>query len=252
MPSNSVCRMPRVRAVLLCAVVSISLHAAVLAYRVTPASQPSAKSVAYGNDDRTTSTATRIRVIPKQLPTVPGSAEIVKKPRQEPPQVAAAVAAAAAPSRSIAREAASEAPARPDTPAPSTPSLPGIEQAAPDPLHEVRSQAVETASSDQENFDGSDYIPRSLLSVPPSALVPIVLAMPEGDFAAERYAGVLSLFIDEEGHVRHVAAEGVTLPPTFEQVAREAFMAAPFLPGQLEGRAVKSRQRVEVVFDNRP
>ncbi len=119
-------------------------------------------------------------------------------------------------------------------------------------MHEVRSQTVETASSDQENFDGSDYIPRSLLSVPPSALVPIVLAMPEGDFAAERYAGVLSLFIDEEGHVKHVAAEGVTLPPTFEQVAREAFMAAPFVPGQIEGRAVKSRQRVEVVFDNRP
>lgn len=236
--------MPRMRPVLLCAAVSISLHAAVLAYRVAPASQPSARSAAHGNDGGTTSRATQVRVIPKQLPMVPGSAEIVKEPPQE-------AAAAAAPSRSIAGATASEVPARSDT-APSASPQPGIEQATPGPMHEVRSQTVEAASPDQVNFDGSDYIPRSLLSVPPSALVPIVLAMPEGDFAAERYTGVLSLFIDEEGHVKHVAAEGVTLPPTFEQVARETFMAAPFLPGQLEGRAVKSRQRVEVVFDNRP
>jgi len=142
------------------------------------------------------------------------------------------------------------APARPDAPTPSTPPQPAIEQAAPDPLPEVRPQVVETVSSDQEDFDGRDYIPRSLLTVPPVALTPIVLDMPEGEFAAERYVGVLSLFIDEEGHVKHVAAEGILLPPAFEQVARNAFSAASFSSGQMDGRAVKSRQRVEVVFDN--
>jgi hypothetical protein len=115
---------------------------------------------------------------------------------------------------------------------------------------DAQSQAAETSSPD--DFDGSNYIPRPLLTVPPSSLASIVLDVPEGTFAGERYAGVLSLFIDEEGQVKHVAADGTTLPPEFEQVAREAFMASPFLAGQLEGRSVKSRLRVEVVFDSRP
>ncbi|WP_196305726.1 energy transducer TonB [Variovorax paradoxus] len=242
--------MPRVRPVLLCAAVSISLHAAVLAYRVTPSSSPSSTAAAHGNDGGTASRATRIRVVPKRLPAVSGSDEIVKKPRQEQPQVERS----AAPSRPFAGAPASAAPARPHTPAPGTPPQPAIEQAALDSMPEVRSQAVETASSSPDGFDGSDYIPRSLLSAPPSALMPIVLDAPEGAFAAGRYVGVLSIFIDEEGRVRHVdvAEEGSTLPPPFEQVAREAFSAALFSPGQMDGRTVKSRQRVEVVFDNTP
>ncbi|CAN7671255.1 hypothetical protein [Variovorax paradoxus] len=112
-----------------------------------------------------------------------------------------------------------------------------------------QSQLDENKSS--ADFDGSDYIPRSQLTKPPSALAAIVLNAPEGKFGAERYVGVLSLFIDEEGHVKHVAAEGVKLPPMLEQVARETFIAAPFSPGQVAARNVKSRVRIEVVFDNR-
>lgn len=243
-------RIPRVRPVLLCAAVSIALHAAVLAYRVTPSSPPSLKASPRGSDGGTTSRATRVRVVPKRLPVMSGSGEIVQKARQEPPEAARP----AAPSRPFVSAAASAATARPDTLAPSTPAQPAIEQAAPDSTPEVRSQPVETASSSPDGFDGSDYVPRSLLSAPPSARMPIVLDAPEGAFAAGRYVGVLSIFIDEEGQVRHVdvAGEGSTLPPPFEQVAREAFSAASFSPGQMDGRAVKSRQRVEVVFDNTP
>ncbi|BEP38039.1 hypothetical protein GmRootV59_50100 [Variovorax sp. V59] len=88
--------------------------------------------------------------------------------------------------------------------------------------------------------------------MPPIAKTTIVLEPPPGEIVSTRLVGILSLFIDEQGRVQRVDAEEPTLPPAFEQVAREAFMAAKFSPGEVEGRAVKSRQRVEVVFDYTP
>ncbi|WP_167481181.1 energy transducer TonB [Acidovorax cavernicola] len=93
-------------------------------------------------------------------------------------------------------------------------------------------------------------MPRSQLSRPPIALTAIVLEPPPGELVGDRLVGILSLFIDEQGHVERVDAEEPTLPPAFEQAAREAFIAAEFSPGEIDGRAVKSRLRVEVVFDN--
>ena len=68
-----------------------------------------------------------------------------------------------------------------------------------------------------------------------------------------RHVGVLSIFIDEHGQVqRSEADDAVGLPEALVQAAREAFMAAQFAPGEIDGRAVKSRVRVEVVFDDTP
>ena len=100
--------------------------------------------------------------------------------------------------------------------------------------------------------ESDSYLPRKRLSMPPIAKTTIVLEPPPGEIVSTRLVGILSLFIDEQGRVQRVDAEEPTLPPAFEQVAREAFMAAEFSPGEVEGRAVKSRQRVEVVFDYMP
>jgi hypothetical protein len=97
-----------------------------------------------------------------------------------------------------------------------------------------------------------EFVPRSELSIPPFPSTPIVLESPEGDGSLSRYLGVLSLFIDEQGRVEHISADEPYLPPAFEAAARHAFMTAQFSPGQIDGRAVKSRQRVEVVFDSTP
>jgi len=88
--------------------------------------------------------------------------------------------------------------------------------------------------------------------MPPIAKTAIVLEPPPGEMVSARLVGILLLFIDEQGRVQRVDAEEPTLPPAFEQVAREAFMAAEFSPGEVDGRAVKSHQRVEVVFDYAP
>lgn len=101
--------------------------------------------------------------------------------------------------------------------------------------------------SEASEFD--DYLPRDLLSQPPEALTEIVIASPpEEDFPGRR-VGILTLFIDEEGQVRHVAPDDLLLPQALEQLAREAFMAGRFSPGQVNGRTTKSRMRVEVVFE---
>jgi hypothetical protein len=100
------------------------------------------------------------------------------------------------------------------------------------------------------NHEG--FIPRPQLTVPPVPQTPVVLSAPSGNGEPARHVGVLALYIDEAGRVHHIVPDEPRLPPQYEQVAREAFMTAIYTPGQLEGRAVKSRIRIEVVFDNTP
>ncbi len=97
------------------------------------------------------------------------------------------------------------------------------------------------------------YIPRPELTLPPVRQTPVVLSAPEeGDSEPARRVGVLALYIDETGRVHHIESDEPRLPPPYERAAREAFMTAVYTPGQLDGRVVKSRIRVEVVFDNTP
>ena len=94
------------------------------------------------------------------------------------------------------------------------------------------------------------YLPRHLLSEPPAALTEIVIEPPAEEKFPGRRVGILTLFIDEEGQVRHVAPDDLLLlPAELEQLAREAFMAGRFSPGLVAGNPTKSRMRVEVVFE---
>ncbi|MFG6488943.1 energy transducer TonB [Roseateles sp. BYS78W] len=100
------------------------------------------------------------------------------------------------------------------------------------------------------------YLPRPLLTIAPQPLHPVVVAPPPTPSNASRligrYVGVLALYIDEQGIVRSIEAEQPALPEAMERAAREAFQGARFTPGQVDGRAVKSRIRVEVAFDDGP
>jgi hypothetical protein len=99
---------------------------------------------------------------------------------------------------------------------------------------------------------GGGYVPRQYLSVPPLATEPVVIPTSPGSVDVGRRVGVLALYIDEQGRVRRVEAEPPALPEAMERAAREAFMGARFSPGQVDGHVVKSRIRVEVVFDDGP
>jgi hypothetical protein len=93
------------------------------------------------------------------------------------------------------------------------------------------------------------YVPRKALSVAPAPLADITVPWPAGFVPSGRQRAVFSVFIDEGGAVQRMVADGPTLLPGLEAAAREVFMAARFAPGQVDGRAVKSLIRVEVVFD---
>lgn len=96
----------------------------------------------------------------------------------------------------------------------------------------------------------NDYVPRPQLSVAPVARAPVLIEAPEGDTQAARHVGVLALYIDETGRVDHIEPVEPRMPLMYERAAQEAFKAATFSPGQMDGQTVKSRIRVEVVFDN--
>lgn len=126
----------------------------------------------------------------------------------------------------------------------------------------ARAKASAASASDAvgETGEGTEapeggYVPRPLLSVAPEPVIPVVIAVPPAAAAGRligRYSAVLALYIDEEGRVRRIEAESPALPEPMERAARQAFLAARFSPGQVAGQVVKSRIRVEVVFDDEP
>jgi len=97
-----------------------------------------------------------------------------------------------------------------------------------------------------------DYFPRAMLSLVPRPVEPVLIDYPPIDNDEGHYSSELILFIDERGQVARVKVDGDALPPALEAAARSAFLSARFHAGEVEGRAVKSRIRVEVVFDSRP
>jgi outer membrane biosynthesis protein TonB len=97
-----------------------------------------------------------------------------------------------------------------------------------------------------------DYYPRALLTLPPTPIDAVVIDYPPIADDRGLHASELTLFIDESGRVARVRVEGAALPAALEEAARSAFINARFRAGEASGQAVKSRIRVEVVFDSRP
>lgn len=165
--------------------------------------------------------------------------------------VAAGVAAASAPDASVPSAAASGVPDLPKPASDAASAAALSASAASAPSRDVESSAVAAAGLAGELAPGG-YLPRGLLSIAPAATAPVIIPTPGGSVELGRHVGVLALYIDEQGRVRRIEAEPPALPAAMEQAARETFMAAQFSPGLVDGHPVKSRIRVEVVFDDAP
>lgn len=206
---------------LTCATLSIAAHA--LAVTLWPASDQVYRRV---RQDQRPSVVWQARL------THAPHAEALPPPRPEP---TTSIQQPPASADDLQPQAATEAP----------PETLAVADAAP-PIEAAPSPTPASDSGD------SEYIPRPQLSVPPVPESPVLVAPPPGLYPPERITGILSLFIDENGKVDHILVSGKPIPPEFEALAKQAFMATPFHPGQQDGHAVKSRIRVEVVFDNTP
>ena len=208
-----------IRAAALCAVLSVALHGLLLSLRL-PVLSPAQSRQSYMSHDE----GVRGRVVPLR-PSASRAAPETHTPHRSSPLVV--------PQKNSLLE---KLPAKLEAP--------GESHGEPEPL------AI--APLPRPGNFGDDYVPRPLLTVPPVARTPVIFAAPEGEMFRGRHVGILSLFIDEHGQVQRIEADAGSLPEDLEQAAREAFMAAQFAPGEINGRAVKSRVRVEVVFDDTP
>jgi protein TonB len=94
------------------------------------------------------------------------------------------------------------------------------------------------------------WYPAAQLDVFPAALAPVRPAYPQAAAQADIGGEVtLLLLIDESGRVHESTALDAQPEGTFEEAALAAFRAARFTPGQRDGRNVRSRVLVKVVFD---
>jgi len=116
----------------------------------------------------------------------------------------------------------------------------------------VPTSAADLAPPPAAGFErDADYLPRSALTVPPRARDQVVIDYPFFDGALQRYVAEFDLFIDDSGGVVRVVGATPDLPAILADAVRQAFLAARFAPGELDGRPVRSRMRIEVTFDSR-
>lgn len=94
------------------------------------------------------------------------------------------------------------------------------------------------------------YHPRRVLTRAPQPLTDPSVSLPPGMGAAGEQRGVFSLFINAEGDVDAVVPDGPTLAPVLEEEARRVLAAVRFRPGEIDGRAVATLIRIEMVFEN--
>jgi hypothetical protein len=97
----------------------------------------------------------------------------------------------------------------------------------------------------------SDYLPRSALSTPPTAINAVMLTLPP-QIPDGRYETELTLFIDASGRVRRIRFDGPPLPAELADQARQAFLSTLFRPGRLDGERVNARIRIGIVFEADP
>ena len=121
---------------------------------------------------------------------------------------------------------------------------------SPAPQSDGQSAEAPVARSSAPAGEPDGYVPRSQLTEPPVLQAPVVIKEPSVQTPSfGMRTGILALYIDDEGRVLQVLGQEPALPAEYEQAAREAFLEARYTPGRIDGRAVKSRVRVEVKFN---
>lgn len=94
-----------------------------------------------------------------------------------------------------------------------------------------------------------DYFRRTQLTVPAEPMDLIVIPDPGVDLGAGVKSVTLTIFINENGRVDRIKFDSGEVPAAMAEAARQAFARARFTPGQINGKHVKARMRVEVSFE---
>lgn len=144
-------------------------------------------------------------------------------------------------------------PAVPDAGA-EVPQVPEPEPAtAGEPVTRAEAPAAGTqegARDERASIPAPAYLPTSVLSRSPRPLTEPVFPPDEG--AARAGKVLLELYVSERGDVDEATVIDADLPQVDSQRARDAFRALRFSPGELDGKPVAARMRIEVSFDAAP
>ncbi len=123
---------------------------------------------------------------------------------------------------------------------------PAVDKLTPVDFNEADSRE----SHGSEEVSVEQYLPHSVLSHPPFPLEEIVVPWPENLLSLGKSVAVFVVHIDQFGIVREVFADDENNFTGLEGVVRGAFLGTRFSPGQIDGRPVRSRIRIEVVFES--
>lgn len=181
--------------------------------------------------------------------TRPESPRILQVALENPPAAVRQMAEKNPAPRQRSDEAIAERPA-PATysPAPSI-DLGNPAAPPPDPVpHSPASPPSVLPTLEMALVDDPTYYSAKQLDVHPSAAQPVRPEYPGGAADAEGYV-TLKLLIDDGGKVREVSVVDAQPPGVFEESALAAFRAARFLPGQRNGRPVKSQILIKVTYE---
>ena len=251
--------MPGKRQLVLCMVLAVVLHAAVLAGWSRPGIPMRIGSGRGRTDDallqvRVLRASTVDQALRNALAAAPVPKTLPPKPSTPQPQ-------APGPRKLPAPPVPPASPAPPVVPEqpPSQPE-PAASAVVPpqEPNTDIPQTPTEVASFASAAQEGgyAGYIPSTLLDDVPEPLGNVSISTPPG-LALQPFLRnqrmVLRLYISETGQVDYVETESSSLPPVsaqvVEQAARAAFMAARFSPGKIKGEPAKSTIEIEVTLD---
>jgi hypothetical protein len=92
------------------------------------------------------------------------------------------------------------------------------------------------------------YYPRSALSHPPKLIEDVDLSSLAENVGNASKNVILELFISEQGAIDRIAIESGTLDETVHEKLEELLLQLRFSGGEIDGIAVKSRIKIEVMF----
>ena len=115
---------------------------------------------------------------------------------------------------------------------------------------DLKSAAEYHAFRGGKGSESVDYLPVSLLTQRPIVLRDINPELPEILQSLEPQSFHLTLFINEYGDVDHIELSSIDSMPEFMMdELRRHFEVMRFMPGQLDGRVVRSALRIRVRLD---
>lgn len=118
------------------------------------------------------------------------------------------------------------------------------------PLPPVTPPSVKTDETalPQPRISPEIYYPRSALSHPPKLIDDVDLSSLEASAGNVSKNVILELFVSEQGAIDRIAIESGALDETVHGKLEELLLQLRFSGGEIDGIAVKSRIRIEVMF----